>query len=206
MVKVAVVGGEGIGPEVTAQSRRVLDWFAAKRGVPMTLREAQYGLDPVSRRPARCCRRTPPRRWTRPTRSCGRDRRPGDQRSAGGRAQGRQSARACAANTISTPICGRSWRSPALSASAPLKRRGARRRRFRHHPRIDQRHLFRRAARHRDACRMASAAASTPSNTPPTRSAAWRARPSSWRGRGATRSARSTRPMCWRPAWCGARR
>ncbi len=34
MVKVAVVGGEGIGPEVTAQSQRVLNWFAAKRGVP----------------------------------------------------------------------------------------------------------------------------------------------------------------------------
>ena len=46
MVKVAVVGGEGIGPEVTAQSHRVLNWFAAKRGVPMTLREAQYGLIP----------------------------------------------------------------------------------------------------------------------------------------------------------------
>ena len=46
MVKVAVVGGEGIGPEVTAQSQRVLNWFAAKRGVPMTLREAQYGLIP----------------------------------------------------------------------------------------------------------------------------------------------------------------
>src|ERR1700722_16497078 len=46
MMKIAVVGGEGIGPEVTAQSRRVLDWFAAKRGVPMVLREAQYGLIP----------------------------------------------------------------------------------------------------------------------------------------------------------------
>ena len=46
MVKVAVVGGEGIGPEVTAQSHRVLNWFATKRGVPMTLREAQYGLIP----------------------------------------------------------------------------------------------------------------------------------------------------------------
>jgi 3-isopropylmalate dehydrogenase len=45
-VKVAVVGGEGIGPEVTAQSHRILDWFAAKRGVPVTLREAQYGLIP----------------------------------------------------------------------------------------------------------------------------------------------------------------
>src|SRR5258705_5082143 len=46
MIKVAVVGGEGIGPEVTAQSHRVLNWFAAKRGVPMTLREAQYGIVP----------------------------------------------------------------------------------------------------------------------------------------------------------------
>ena len=46
MVKVAVVGGEGIGPEVTAQSQRILNWFAAKRGVPMTLREAQYGIIP----------------------------------------------------------------------------------------------------------------------------------------------------------------
>src|SRR5579859_8169620 len=46
MIKVAVVGGEGIGPEVTAQSRRILGWFATRRGVPMTLREAQYGLIP----------------------------------------------------------------------------------------------------------------------------------------------------------------
>src|SRR6201747_2505264 len=44
--KIAVVGGEGIGPEVTAQSHRVLNWFAAKRGVPVTLREAQYGIIP----------------------------------------------------------------------------------------------------------------------------------------------------------------
>jgi 3-isopropylmalate dehydrogenase len=46
MIKVAVVGGEGIGPEVTAQSHRVLNWFATKRNVPMVLREAQYGLTP----------------------------------------------------------------------------------------------------------------------------------------------------------------
>jgi 3-isopropylmalate dehydrogenase len=46
MIKVAVVGGEGIGPEVTVQSHRVLNWFAAKRGVPIILREAQYGLIP----------------------------------------------------------------------------------------------------------------------------------------------------------------
>ena len=46
MIKVAVVGGEGIGPEVTAQSHRVLNWFAARRNLPMILREAQYGLVP----------------------------------------------------------------------------------------------------------------------------------------------------------------
>jgi 3-isopropylmalate dehydrogenase len=46
MIKVAVVGGEGIGPEVTAQSHRILNWFVAKRGVPMMLREAQFGLIP----------------------------------------------------------------------------------------------------------------------------------------------------------------
>src|SRR4030088_1388459 len=46
MIQYAVVGGEGIGREVTAQSQRILNWFAAKRSVPMTLREAQYGIVP----------------------------------------------------------------------------------------------------------------------------------------------------------------
>jgi 3-isopropylmalate dehydrogenase len=46
MTRIAVVGGEGIGPEVTAQSHRILNWFAAKRGAPMILREAQYGVIP----------------------------------------------------------------------------------------------------------------------------------------------------------------
>jgi 3-isopropylmalate dehydrogenase len=46
MIKVAIVGGEGIGPEVTAQSHRVLNWFATRRNVPVVLREAQYGLAP----------------------------------------------------------------------------------------------------------------------------------------------------------------
>src|SRR6202140_238930 len=46
MIKVAVVGGEGIGPEVTAQSHRILNWFVANRNVPVILREAQYGLIP----------------------------------------------------------------------------------------------------------------------------------------------------------------
>jgi 3-isopropylmalate dehydrogenase len=46
MTRVAVVGGEGIGREVTAQSHRILNWFAARRNVPMILREAQYGIVP----------------------------------------------------------------------------------------------------------------------------------------------------------------
>ena len=46
MTKVAIVGGEGIGPEVTAQSHRVLAWFANKRNVPVVMREAQYGIIP----------------------------------------------------------------------------------------------------------------------------------------------------------------
>src|SRR5471032_2793153 len=46
MIKVAVVGGEGIGPEVTAQSHRVLNWFATRRNVPVVMREAQYGIVP----------------------------------------------------------------------------------------------------------------------------------------------------------------
>jgi 3-isopropylmalate dehydrogenase len=46
MIRVAIVGGEGIGPEVTAQSHRILNWFATKRGVPIILREAQYGVKP----------------------------------------------------------------------------------------------------------------------------------------------------------------
>lgn len=46
MLKVAVIGGEGIGPEVTAEAHRVLKWFADKRRVPVTLREAQYGVVP----------------------------------------------------------------------------------------------------------------------------------------------------------------
>ena len=50
MIKVAVVGGEGIGPEVTAQSHRVLNWFIARRNAPMQLRELltiSVEVDPI---------------------------------------------------------------------------------------------------------------------------------------------------------------
>ncbi|MGQ0682537.1 3-isopropylmalate dehydrogenase [Bradyrhizobium sp.] len=40
---IAIVGGDGIGPEVTAQGRRILEWFAIRRGVDVTLVDAPYG-------------------------------------------------------------------------------------------------------------------------------------------------------------------
>ncbi len=43
LIKAAVVGGEGIGPEVTAQSQRVLKWFVARRNLPVVQREAHTG-------------------------------------------------------------------------------------------------------------------------------------------------------------------
>lgn len=42
--RVAIVGGDGIGPEVTAQGARVLAWFAAERGLPLELVEVDYGV------------------------------------------------------------------------------------------------------------------------------------------------------------------
>ena len=49
MTRITVIGGEGIGPEVTAQSRRVLNWFAEQRGLPIVLRDAEYGVVPYLR-------------------------------------------------------------------------------------------------------------------------------------------------------------
>jgi 3-isopropylmalate dehydrogenase len=123
MIKVAVVGGEGIGPEVTAQSRRMLDWFAARRGIPLILREAQYGLIPYlatgkvlpagHRRGDGRGRRHP----------LGRDRRPGDQGSAGRGAQGGRPA--VAAQQIRSLRQSAPHSSPTrrLAESAPLKAR-----------------------------------------------------------------------------------
>jgi 3-isopropylmalate dehydrogenase len=49
MAKITVIGGEGIGPEVTAQSRRILCWFAQHRGMPIVLRDAEFGVVPYLR-------------------------------------------------------------------------------------------------------------------------------------------------------------
>ncbi|WP_158747856.1 3-isopropylmalate dehydrogenase [Acidisphaera sp. L21] len=45
LLKVVVIGGEGIGPEVTDQSVRVLNWFIDRRHAPLQLHDAPYGAE-----------------------------------------------------------------------------------------------------------------------------------------------------------------
>jgi 3-isopropylmalate dehydrogenase len=43
-MKVAVLAGDGIGPEVTGQSLRILDWFIAERGLAADVSDVPYGM------------------------------------------------------------------------------------------------------------------------------------------------------------------
>ena len=43
--KIAILPGDGIGPEVAAQARRVLEWFVARRKLDLQLDEYPYGAD-----------------------------------------------------------------------------------------------------------------------------------------------------------------
>jgi 3-isopropylmalate dehydrogenase len=49
MMRVAVIGGEGIGPEVTGQATRVLSWFSERRHLPVAVQEAAFGLEAYRR-------------------------------------------------------------------------------------------------------------------------------------------------------------
>jgi 3-isopropylmalate dehydrogenase len=40
---IVVLPGDGIGPEVTDEAVRVLDWFVARRGVPLVMRRHRFG-------------------------------------------------------------------------------------------------------------------------------------------------------------------
>ena len=42
--KVLILAGDGIGPEILAQTRRVVEWFASHRGVEMDLQEELFGI------------------------------------------------------------------------------------------------------------------------------------------------------------------
>ena len=44
-MKVAVIGGDGIGPEVIAEAVRVLDWFRTRRGVELELWHLDLGAE-----------------------------------------------------------------------------------------------------------------------------------------------------------------
>ena len=43
-MRVTIIGGEGIGPEVTTQAQRVLGWFMDRRRLPVQVTEAEFGL------------------------------------------------------------------------------------------------------------------------------------------------------------------
>jgi 3-isopropylmalate dehydrogenase len=42
--RILILPGDGIGPEILAQTRRVVEWFAARRGLDIDLREELFGI------------------------------------------------------------------------------------------------------------------------------------------------------------------
>jgi 3-isopropylmalate dehydrogenase len=42
--QIIILPGEGIGPEVTGEARRVLEWFALRQGIAVDIREESYGV------------------------------------------------------------------------------------------------------------------------------------------------------------------
>jgi 3-isopropylmalate dehydrogenase len=44
LARVLILPGDGVGPEVLAQVRRIVDWFIAERGLAIDLREELFGL------------------------------------------------------------------------------------------------------------------------------------------------------------------
>ena len=46
---IAILPGDGVGPEVSAEARRVLEWFVARRGLDLVLEEHAYGADAYRR-------------------------------------------------------------------------------------------------------------------------------------------------------------
>lgn len=47
--RIVIAGGEGIGPEVTAQGRRILAWLAENRKLPIRLVDVDYGVEAYRR-------------------------------------------------------------------------------------------------------------------------------------------------------------
>src|SRR6266704_514936 len=49
MQRIAVLPGDGIGPEVIGQARRVLDWFVEHRALAVAVEEVPYGVEAYRR-------------------------------------------------------------------------------------------------------------------------------------------------------------
>ena len=170
MIKVAVVGGEGIGPEVTAQSHRILNWFAAKRGVPMIAARSAIRAYPYL-----ATGKVPPpdtvEAMDEADAILGRDRRPRDQRGSAAARKAEACCR-CAANTISCANLRPIVATPALADSAPQACQWLRGVDFIIIRELTSGIYFENCAASK-RLPTGSVAVSTPSNTPPIKSAAW---------------------------------
>ena len=159
-MRIAILPGDGIGPEVTAQAVKVLRASCCRsRSRPRRRRSGGAGIeargDPAAaerRWQLRARRRRDPlrrRRRPRRGRACRATKRPGD-----GLLRLRKELELFANFRPGLHVPGAARR---LDAEA----RGGRGPRPRHPARAQRRHLFRRAARHRERRRRASASAST---------------------------------------------
>ena len=45
MTRILILAGDGVGREIMTQARRVVEWFATRRGMPIDLREELFGMD-----------------------------------------------------------------------------------------------------------------------------------------------------------------
>ena len=187
-----ILPGDGIGPEVMAEVRRIIDWYGEKRGITFELERRPRGRGGLRRARHAAGRRDDGARAAG-RRGAARRRGRAEIRRAGflGEARARASAAAQGDGSLRQSAARPVFRRAGGFLVAEEGRgRGAR---HHDHPRADQRHLFRRAAR-ASSPRATSGWASTPSATPRARSPAWRARPSSWPASARTRSARWRRP------------
>jgi 3-isopropylmalate dehydrogenase len=49
MGTLVIMAGEGVGPEVVREARRVVEWFATEGGVDIDIREELYGTEAYER-------------------------------------------------------------------------------------------------------------------------------------------------------------
>ncbi len=184
--KLLVLPGDGIGPEVMREVRRVIDWMDRRRMVSFDITEDLVGGAAID------ARGTP---ITDETMQAAKDADAILFGSVGGpqwdklgfdmRPEIAILRLRKELGPVRQPAPGDRARSAGRCLHAEA--RGGARPRSDDRARKHRRHLFRRAARRSRPCRTASSAASTPKPTPPPRSSASRASASSWRASGSNR-------------------